>query len=210
MQIARRLVSQNKLGIAGHSSRYAHQLLLSTRELVGVQVFLAHNLEAVKNIGHHGGALCTRYIAIAQGNIDILLHCQVIQQVITLEDEPDVTPVQVCPLLTIELVNQVVGEHILSSPAVIQHPNNAEESRLTRAGWSHHCDELTLFYVQVDAAEQPRRARRALYRLLNIAKLNQCLVLKWFFSKIVKSPASIVSFVTQSHHWINFRCAAGG
>ena len=50
MEIARRLVGEEKLGSLNYRPRHADQLLLSTGELIRKQIFLADNVEAIQSV----------------------------------------------------------------------------------------------------------------------------------------------------------------
>src|SRR5437763_9368112 len=88
MKVAGWLVGQNQLGIASHSTRHAHQLLLSAGKLIGIQIFFSDNLEAVENIGHHARALCARDVAVGKRNVNIFLDGKIVEQMIALKDNP--------------------------------------------------------------------------------------------------------------------------
>src|SRR5947207_6972531 len=99
MQVSGRLVRQDQLGISSHSARHSNQLLLSTGKLVGIKVFFPHDLKAVKNIGHHGGTLGARYVAVGKRDVNIFLYCQVVEQMIALKNKTDVLALQLCAFL---------------------------------------------------------------------------------------------------------------
>src|SRR5689334_12064253 len=121
MQVAGGLVGEKQLGIADDSTRHADQLLLSAGELVRIKVFLADDLEAVEDVGDHGGALLARYVAVRQGNVEILVDRQVVEQVVTLEDEADVLAGYIGALLAVHLVDGLVTEPVLPRPAIVEH-----------------------------------------------------------------------------------------
>src|ERR1051326_8882181 len=168
VQVAGRLVSQNQLGIPGDGASYADQLLLSAGKLVWVATFFPDDLETVQNVGHHAGALCARDIAIGERNVNILLDGQVVEQVITLEDEAHVAAVKLGSLFAIELMDSLIAEEILSCPAVIQHANNAQQRCLARAGRAHDGYKFAFLHVNIDSAEEPDRPCRAFHGFFDI------------------------------------------
>src|SRR5215470_18306766 len=93
------LVCQDQLRVAGYGSRHSNELLLTARELIGVKIFFADDLKAIENIGNHGSTLGARYVAIRQRHINVFLDGEVVQQMIALEDKPNVLAVQFCPPL---------------------------------------------------------------------------------------------------------------
>ncbi len=91
VQIAGRFVSQNQLGRWQSSARaIAYQLLLSARKLIGIQILLADHVEPVERVAHDALPLRFLNVAIRERDIQVLIHSQRIQQVITLEDKADV------------------------------------------------------------------------------------------------------------------------
>jgi hypothetical protein len=59
-----------------------------------------------------------------------------------------------------------------SGPAVIQHAHDAQQRGFSRAGRAHDGDKFALFYIHIDPAQQPHRARWALDSLFNVPELN--------------------------------------
>src|SRR5258707_6958710 len=168
MQIAGGFVGQNDLRIAGHRAGHAHQLLLSAGELIGKQVFLAHDLKPVEDIGDHGGPLGPRYIAIGKRNVDIFLHRQVVEQMITLKHKTDVLAIELGALPAIQFVHRMLEEHEFARPSVIEQAENAEQRGLARSGGPHNRDKLAFFHLQIHTAQQPRNAGGTLYGFFDI------------------------------------------
>src|SRR5450759_3231785 len=85
MQIASRLVGQQQRRFVNDSPGDADQLLLSAGKLVGIQVLLGDDLKMVERLGHHALPLTAWDVLVRQWKIDVLLHRQVVEQVITLK-----------------------------------------------------------------------------------------------------------------------------
>ena len=67
----------------------------------GIEVFLADDLEAVERIGDQALALGARHVLVGEREVDVLLHGQIVEQVIALEDHADVPLGQLGALLAI-------------------------------------------------------------------------------------------------------------
>src|SRR5208337_4363462 len=86
VQVACRLVGQQKRGLVNDSARDADQLLLSAGKLVGKKVFLGDDLKMIQGFGNHTLALAAWNVFIGQGKIDVLLHSEIVEKMIALED----------------------------------------------------------------------------------------------------------------------------
>src|SRR5579872_6290647 len=172
MQVPGGFVCQDQLGVPHHRPRHTHQLLLPAGELAGIQVLLAHNLETVQRLRHHGRALVPRDVAVGERHVQVFVDRQIVQQVIALKDEADVLPVQLGPLLAIELVHDMVEEVELARPGVIQHAKNAEQRGLPRPRRPHDGDEFARLDVHIDAAQYISHARPGLVSAFHISQLN--------------------------------------
>src|SRR5215469_18251862 len=93
VQISGRLIGEDEFGISHYRARYSHKLLLSTGELIRIEIFFAHDLEAIENIGHHAGALLAANVAIGQWYVEVFVNRQIVEQVIALKDKTDVLTV---------------------------------------------------------------------------------------------------------------------
>ena len=79
MQIARRLVGQQQRRLVDHRPRDAHQLLLSSGKLRGIEILLPHDVELVQSVRHQRLALVARDVLVGERKIDVLLHRQIVQ-----------------------------------------------------------------------------------------------------------------------------------
>src|SRR5438874_13356417 len=90
MEIARWLVSQNNIRVSDDGPGDTDELLLAAGELAWVEIFLRHDLKSVEYIRDDALALGLWDVAIAQRDLEIFVHGQVIQQVVALKHEADV------------------------------------------------------------------------------------------------------------------------
>src|ERR1700730_11129682 len=91
MQIASRLVGQQQRGLMNHRARNSHQLLLTARKLARGQVFLGDDLKTVENIRYQALPLAPGNIFVREWQVNVLPHSEVVEQMITLKNDPDVS-----------------------------------------------------------------------------------------------------------------------
>ena len=68
----------------------SYQLLLTAGKLGRKQVFFSYYLETVKHIRYHRFSFRCFYILVYQWRFNIFIHCQLINQVISLENKTDI------------------------------------------------------------------------------------------------------------------------
>ena len=153
MKIAGRLVGENDLRIRDDRARDAHELLLAAGELIGIEVFFSDDLESIQDVGHHALAILAADISVRERNLEVLVHRQVVEQVITLKHEADVLLVKFRTLLRIQPMHRLVHEVVLTRPRAVVHAEDVEERRLAGAGRPHDRDEFAFLDVDVHAAE---------------------------------------------------------
>src|SRR6266403_5319389 len=90
MQIASRFVGQQERGLVDDCARNSNQLLLSAGKLAGVEVFLGDDLETIENVRYQALALMACNVFVREWQIDVLLHGEIVEQVITLKNHADI------------------------------------------------------------------------------------------------------------------------
>src|SRR5581483_5113052 len=161
------------LRIRDHRARDAHELLLTARELIRIEILLADDLEAVEDVGHHALAIFSADIPIRERNLEVLVHRQVVEQVIALEYEPDVLLVQFRALLRIQPMDRLLHEVVLAGPRAVVHAEDVEERRFAGAGRSHDRHELAVLDVHVHAAQDVRASDAVGIRLLDVPQADE-------------------------------------
>src|SRR5213593_1285906 len=94
VKVAGRLVCQKQPRFGDDGTSNSDELLLTAGKLVGIEIFLGDDLKTIQSIRDNGLAFASLDIAIREGNIQVLVNRQVVQQMILLEDEADVSFVQ--------------------------------------------------------------------------------------------------------------------
>jgi len=95
-------------------------------ELIGEQIFLAHDVEPVKGVADQADALFVRHVLVRERHFQIFEDRQIVDQVIALKHKPNVRFVQFVALFDVQLVNRFAQKVKVSGPCAIQHPDDAE------------------------------------------------------------------------------------
>ena len=78
-------------------------------------------------------------------------------------------------------MDRLAQEVILAGPIAVEHSDDRKQRGLAGARWSHDRDELALFDVQVDSAQDKRFAYAGLVELFDIPKFNNVPLLHYVF-----------------------------
>src|SRR5690625_7394264 len=87
MEVAGRLVGKDQLRARDHRARDAHELLLAARELRWVEVFFAHDPEAVECMADDSLGLLPRGIPVQEWDTEVHGYVQDDEEVVLLEQE---------------------------------------------------------------------------------------------------------------------------
>src|SRR5687768_4526881 len=114
MKISGRLVSQNYSRVGYDGSRNPDELLLAARELCRKKILLAYHLKAIERVANDRLPVLLAHVAIRERQLEVLEHCLIVEQVITLENKPDVLVAQRSAFLAVEFVDRRIVEVILT------------------------------------------------------------------------------------------------
>ena len=137
----------------------ADQLLLSAGKLAGIKIFLGDDLEMVERFGHHALPLTARNVFVGERQIDVLLHRQVVEQVIALEDHADIALGQFGALLALHRVHGLLAKPVLACPLVVEQGEHIQQRRLPRSRRPHDGDELAFAGCRGRCGAEPRSGR---------------------------------------------------
>src|SRR5271157_2038382 len=119
MEVPGRLVGEYQPGLGHKGAGDSHQLLLASGKLRGIQVPFGHDMEPVEGVAYDGLPLRFRDVAVGEGDFEVLVDGQVVEQMVALEDESDVLSLKFEPLLLVEQVDIRRPESVLSHPSGI-------------------------------------------------------------------------------------------
>ena len=170
MKVTGGLVREDHLRVGDDRAGDAHQLLLPAGQLIRIQILLSHDLKPIKDVGHHALTIFAADIPVRERNLQVLVHRQVVEQVIALKHEPDMLLVKLGSLLRIQPVDGLVHEVVLARPRAVVHAQDVQQRRLAGARWSHDRDELTILDVDVHAPQHVGAADAVRVRFLKAAQ----------------------------------------
>src|SRR5437588_385629 len=91
---------------------------------------------------------------------------------VALKNKTDISAVQFCALLAVQLVHGLLQQKVFARPSVIQQANNAQQRGFSGARWPHDGDKFAFPYFQVDTAKQPDGTGRALNSFFYVVESN--------------------------------------
>src|SRR5262245_53942136 len=155
MQVPGWLVGKEQGGFMNDGASDAHKLLLPARELARKKILFCHNLKAIESVRHHALALSARDVLVREWKIDVLLHGEIVEQVVALKNHADIALSELGAFLAFHVVHGGIAEPIFDGPTVVEERENVQQRGLDRSRRPHHGDELALANFQVDTAEHP-------------------------------------------------------
>ena len=152
VEVAGGFVGEDHFGAGDHGAGDADELLLTTGELVGVEVLFADDVEAVEGVGDDAFALGAFVIAVGERDLQVFVDGEVVEQVVALEDEAEVTFVKLAAVAFVEGVNGMVEEVVLTGPIGVVHADEVEERGFAGPGRSHDGEEFAFADLQIYTA----------------------------------------------------------
>src|SRR5438045_9139104 len=89
MQVAGRFVRQDELRLRDDRARYAYQLLLAAGELPRIEILFSNDRKAIESVGDERRPFRFAVTPIGEGNVEVFVNRQVIEQIIVLKDKTD-------------------------------------------------------------------------------------------------------------------------
>src|SRR5215469_2963837 len=172
VQVAGGLVGENQFRIHDHGASDTYELLLPAGKLIGKQILLAHDVEAIQSIANAADALFMRDVLVGKGHFEILKYREIVDQVIALKDKPNVGFVQFIAFFDVEPVNGLTIEVEFAGPGAIEHSDDAEQRGFSCAGRAHDGDKFARLNIQIDAAQKKEAVRPRLHGFFKVSQLN--------------------------------------
>ena len=139
----------------------------------GYRSFLPTIWKRSRMSADHALAILPADVAIRERNLQVLVHRQVVEQVIALKHEADVLLVQFRALLRIQTMDRLIHEVVLAGPRAVVHAEDVEQRRLAGARRPHDRDELALLDVDVHAPQHVGAADAVRVGLFDVPQRNQ-------------------------------------
>src|SRR5580700_2319409 len=150
VQVSSRLVSHQDERIAYQRASHGHTLLLTARELRRIVPQPVRHANALERVLHFLLALRGARTAVCQGQFDVLVDCEVADQVERLEDEPDLAIANPRALADRQLADGLSVQHVTSICRGVEQPQDREQCRLAAAGRTSDGNVGTFLDLQVD------------------------------------------------------------
>ena len=127
MQIAGGFVGQQQRRLVDDRPGNADQLLLPAGELIGIQVLLGDDLKMVERFGHHALSLTAWDVLVRQRKIDVFLHRQVVEQVVTLKDHSDIALGQFGAIFALHRVHAFLAKPVFARPLIVKQSEHVQQ-----------------------------------------------------------------------------------
>ena len=120
VQVTRRLVGEDELGVGDDGTGDGHPLLLATRQLLREMVFAVPDVHTGHDGFHTLLALGSRDVHVTQWQLDVLIDIQLVDEVEALEDEADVALAELGAVFLLEVADLMTEEFVLALGGVVQ------------------------------------------------------------------------------------------
>src|SRR4051812_37543797 len=173
IQVAGGLVAEQQRGIGHDRPGDADPLFLPARQLPRVVPRPIPETDDVQGNLHAFAAIGAGQLGQQQGQFDVPCRGEHRQQVVHLEDEPDVTGAPGGELPAGELVDAVAADLYRAFARRVESTHQVQQRRLAGAGRPHEGEKVTLRDVERDALQDVDALVRAVVDLVQIPDGNQ-------------------------------------
>src|SRR5665213_1614219 len=151
--VAGGLVGQDQLRPGEECPGPAAQVLMAAGQLGGVEVFFPDDMKTVEHIADDALALFLGDVAIRERNLQVLVNGEVIEEVVILEDEPDIFLLEFKTPFFVELVDRLVSELIFTAPRGIVQAQDVQQGGFAGSGRPHDGKKVTFLDFKVYAPQ---------------------------------------------------------
>ena len=147
------LVGEDELGIGDDGAGDGHPLLLTSGELLWEVGGTVGDVHALEDVAYHLLALGGLDLHVDEGQLHVLEHVQLIDEVEALEYEADVAFAVLGALFLFQRAYFLAEELVLARGGVVEEAEDVEEGGLAAAGGAHDGYEFALLDVEGDVVE---------------------------------------------------------
>ena len=147
------LVGEDELGIGDDGAGDGHPLLLTSGELLWEVGGAVGDVHALEYVAYHLLALGGLDLHVDEGQLHVLEHVQLIDEVEALEYEAYVAFAVLGALFLFQRADFLAEELVLARGGVVEEAEDVEKGGLAAAGGAHDGNELTLLDVERDVVE---------------------------------------------------------
>src|SRR5215831_17105671 len=94
VEVARRLVREDQLGLCDYGARDTDELLLTAGQLAWIEILLADHAELVERVRDDRLALRLLHVPVRERDVEVFRDREIVDQMVLLEDEADVLLVE--------------------------------------------------------------------------------------------------------------------
>ena len=153
VEVARRLVGQQDGWLGHHRTGHCHALLLTARQLARQVPRPVSHADPLEGLVDALAALGLGHPHVREGELHVLVHTQVADQVEALEDEPDLAVPRARALDDRQALDRPVVEPVLALRGCVEQAEDRQERRLAATRGAFDRDVLTEVDREVDAVE---------------------------------------------------------
>ncbi len=159
VEVARGLVREDDARVVDEGARDRRALALAARELRRPVVQPVAELDGLEELPAASLALLARDAPVEEGEVDVLEHGELRDEVEGLEDEAEVPVPDPGEAVVGEARDVLAREAVRPLGGVVEAAQDVEERRLPRARGADDRDEASLVEREVDPLEDVERAR---------------------------------------------------
>ena len=149
VQVAGGLIGQEDGGILGQCPGYLDLLLLASRELHRAVLRSVGEPHPFKRL--HRASPCIAAIAVEQRQLHVGQRGEPGQQVVGLENEPDLAVTNLGQVVVAQLAHVLILQHVSSGSRHVQASDDAHKRGLAGTGWAHDGCHFALLDGEADA-----------------------------------------------------------
>ncbi len=153
IEVARGLVREDQLGIAGNRARDRHALLLAARQLRRHVLHARRQADDLQCIGDALVAFRGLHAAIAQRHVHVVVDVEVGHEIEALEDEADLLIAQRGTRIVGKICHFHVVELVAAGLVGLEQSRNIEERGLARTRGPGDREEFTGLHLQREIAQ---------------------------------------------------------
>jgi hypothetical protein len=156
VEVAGGLVGEDDVRVVDQRSGDRHPLLLTAGELIGPVVQPVGEPDHPGHVDRPLLVLLREFAAplVGQGELDVLGDGVLLDQVVRLEDEADVSAPDLRELVVVELGDITPAVEVVAAAGTVEATEQVEHGALARARLAHDGDVLALVEVDGDAFER--------------------------------------------------------
>src|SRR5688500_2108634 len=177
VEVTRRLVGEENERIAGDSARNRDALLLTARELCGIVLHAMRHPDFLERLRHAALAFGRAQAAVCERQLDVLVDCEVADQVERLEDEADLPIANPRALGGGELRDRLARERVLTVRGRVEQPEERQERGLAATGGARDRDVFARLHLEVHVVQSVGLHHVRIEHLLDALEVNE-----WFFT----------------------------